>query len=273
MVGFFHKGGRHGPRICFGSGSTNSNHHPDCFSCARVKMQRSVSESNVATPIEFPSRRCIGDRLSQAPSLPRRLRSTLVLLGSGLGLTMVSPWADKSASVTTIAASTAVWLIVVQWLSSGVGGYLAGRLRTKWVGVHTDEVFFRDTAHGFSALGACDAARRGMLASALSAALGTGVQAASTVASARGAVANQARRRPARRHPTSWTRSSDRRPGKAGRSRKRRRSRGNGRGVPDLIAGATSGEMRPRIEPIWRNSSRRERVSRKPMRRPVSMRF
>ena len=124
---------------------------------------------------------------------------------------MVSPWAGKSASVTTIAASTAVWLIVVQWLSSGVGGYLAGRLRTKWVGVHTDEVFFRDTAHGFLAWALATLLVVGVLSSALSAALGTGVQAASTVASgaATGAVANSARRLPARRRPTSWTRSSD----------------------------------------------------------------
>src|SRR5947207_15694255 len=42
-------------------------------------------------------------------------------------------------------------MVVVQWLSSAIGGYLSGRLRTKWVGVHTDEVFFRDTAHGFMA--------------------------------------------------------------------------------------------------------------------------
>jgi len=36
-------------------------------------------------------------------------------------------------------------------ISSAIGGYLAARLRTKWVGVHTNEVFFRDTAHGFIA--------------------------------------------------------------------------------------------------------------------------
>jgi hypothetical protein len=29
-----------------------------------------------------------------------------------------------------------------------LGGYIAGRLRTRWVGTHTHEVFFRDTAHG-----------------------------------------------------------------------------------------------------------------------------
>ena len=75
----------------------------------------------------------------------------LMLLGSGLGLTLVSPWSGESVSLTTIAASTAIWLVIVQWLSSALGGYLSGRLRTKWVGVHTDEVFFRDTAHGFMA--------------------------------------------------------------------------------------------------------------------------
>jgi hypothetical protein len=43
-----------------------------------------------------------------------------------------------------------VWLIIVQWLSSGLGGYLTGRLRRKWpAAVHTHEIFFRDTVHGF----------------------------------------------------------------------------------------------------------------------------
>jgi hypothetical protein len=77
--------------------------------------------------------------------------AVLMLLGSGLGLTLISPWSEESASFTTVAASTAIWIVVVQWLSSALGGYLSGRLRTKWVGVHTDEVFFRDTAHGFMA--------------------------------------------------------------------------------------------------------------------------
>lgn len=31
------------------------------------------------------------------------------------------------------------------------GRYLAGRLRTKWAAIHTDEVHFRDTAHGLLA--------------------------------------------------------------------------------------------------------------------------
>lgn len=107
----------------------------------------------------------------------------LMLLGSGLGLTMVSPWSTESVTVTTFAASTAIWLIIVQWLSAGLGGYLTGRLRTKWVGVRNDEVYFRDTAHGFLAWGVATLLVAGVLGSALTAAVGSGVQAASTVAS------------------------------------------------------------------------------------------
>ena len=107
----------------------------------------------------------------------------LMLLGSGLGLSMISPWAGSGASVTTFAISTAVWLVIVQWLSSGVGGYLAGRLRTKWVDVHTDEVFFRDTAHGFLAWALATLLVVGLLGSAVTSMLGSGVQAASTVVS------------------------------------------------------------------------------------------
>ena len=79
--------------------------------------------------------------------------ATLVLLmvGVGLGFSSVSPWAGQGASATTLAVGTVIWLIVVQWLSAGVGGYVAGRLRTTWTGVHRDEVFFRDTVHGLLA--------------------------------------------------------------------------------------------------------------------------
>src|ERR1700731_4157175 len=77
--------------------------------------------------------------------------SSLVLaaLGSGFGLASVSPWPNSGVSATTFTVMTAIWLVVVQWLASGLGGYVAGRLRTKWANTHTHEVFFRDTAHGF----------------------------------------------------------------------------------------------------------------------------
>jgi hypothetical protein len=75
----------------------------------------------------------------------------LFTLGSGLGLSTVSPWAWSNQSPTTFGMVAGIWLIITQWLASGLGGYLTGRLRTKWVGIRTDEVFFRDTAHGFLA--------------------------------------------------------------------------------------------------------------------------
>src|ERR1700737_3662028 len=78
---------------------------------------------------------------------------TLVLLafGIGLGLSVVSPWAGAGVSATTFKIGTGLYLIVIAMLSSSIGGYIAGRLRARWVGVHSDEVYFRDTAHGFIA--------------------------------------------------------------------------------------------------------------------------
>jgi hypothetical protein len=73
----------------------------------------------------------------------------LLALGTGVGLAVVSPWSNAGVSAATLGVSTIVWMIIVQLVSSAMGGYLAGRLRTRWVSVHTDEVFFRDTAHGF----------------------------------------------------------------------------------------------------------------------------
>src|SRR5579863_158934 len=73
----------------------------------------------------------------------------LLALGAGAGLSSLSPFSGMSA--TTVGFGALVYLCIAEIISSGVGGYLAGRLRTKWVDLHTDEVYFRDTAHGFLA--------------------------------------------------------------------------------------------------------------------------
>ena len=75
----------------------------------------------------------------------------LLALGAGLGFSSVSPWSNSGTSSTTFNIGAGLYLIVMAMVASTIGGYLAGRLRTKWVGVHTHEVFFRDTAHGFLA--------------------------------------------------------------------------------------------------------------------------
>ncbi|MDP9158630.1 MAG: hypothetical protein M3O09_00155 [Acidobacteriota bacterium] len=75
----------------------------------------------------------------------------LLSLGTGLGLSSVSPWSNEGASASAAGKGAIVWLIVMQIIASAMGGYLSGRLRTKWTNTHTDEVYFRDTAHGFLA--------------------------------------------------------------------------------------------------------------------------
>ncbi|QWW70268.1 hypothetical protein [Rhizobium sp. WYJ-E13] len=109
----------------------------------------------------------------------------LLLLGSGVGLTMVSPWSGESSSATTVGV-TAIWLVVVQWLSSAFGGYLTGRLRTKWAAIHTNEVFFRDTAHGFLSWALATVFVAGFLASSLTSLAGAGASAAGQAAMAAG---------------------------------------------------------------------------------------
>jgi hypothetical protein len=106
----------------------------------------------------------------------------LLLFGAGLGLSSVSPWPHSGVSATTFTVLAAVWLIIVQWVAAIFGGYMAGRLRTKWVGVHTDEVFFRDTAHGFLAWAVGTLIVASLLAFAAAGAAGTGAQAAATIA-------------------------------------------------------------------------------------------
>ena len=75
----------------------------------------------------------------------------LIAFGAGLGLSAVSPWSDSGVSASTFKTGTGIYLVIVAVMSSAVGGYLASRLRSKWVGAHAHEVFFRDTAHGFIA--------------------------------------------------------------------------------------------------------------------------
>src|ERR1700730_12355354 len=107
----------------------------------------------------------------------------LLVLGTGVGLSIISPWYRAGASAATVGVSAVVWLVVVEWISSGLGGFLAGRLRTKWVGVHTHEVFFRDTAHGFLAWAVAAVIGAAILASAVSSLLSGGAQVARTIAS------------------------------------------------------------------------------------------
>jgi len=81
------------------------------------------------------------------------LTLTLLTLGSAFGLGSVSPWPGVGAKPTEFTIGAGLWLVVTQWLSAALGGYLTGRLRVRWHGLHTDEVMFRDTACGLRSPG------------------------------------------------------------------------------------------------------------------------
>jgi hypothetical protein len=152
-----------------------------------VAMSYTSSAVAADVPLESSS-----SAVSWGPIVAGTLAATaitliFILIGSGLGLTMVSPWSHDSSSLTTVGASAAIWLIVVQWVSAALGGYLTGRLRAKWVGIHTYEIFFRDTAHGFLAWALATVVVAGLLGSALSSVVSTGAQATATAVGAVGA--------------------------------------------------------------------------------------
>ncbi len=111
------------------------------------------------------------------------LTIVLLSLGAGFGLASVSPWANAGASAAGFTISAGIVLIVIQWLSSALGGYITGRLRTKWTATHTDEVWFRDTAHGFLSWAVATVLGALVIGAAVSSAIGTGTQAAASVAS------------------------------------------------------------------------------------------
>lgn len=112
----------------------------------------------------------------------------MLLLGASMGFGLSSPWAGEGAEAKTIGIASAFWITFTQVVASGLGGYLAGRLRTRWSGLRTEEVRFRDTAHGFLAWGLATLVTSALMASVLGSTLGAtareGIQVAGNVAGA-----------------------------------------------------------------------------------------
>lgn len=110
------------------------------------------------------------------------LSLVLIILGFGLGLSAVSPWSNSGASAGAVGVSTIVWLAFTQLAAAAIGGYLAGRLRARWVGLHTDEVYFRDTSHGFMAWAVASLGTAALLGSAVTGIVSGGMHAGVTLA-------------------------------------------------------------------------------------------
>jgi hypothetical protein len=122
----------------------------------------------------------------------------LVLIGAGLGFSAASPWSHSGLTAGTIGISAILWLTLTQLVASGLGGYLAGRLRGIWPGVHTHEVFFRDTAHGLLTWALATLAVATLFSSLMGSIVSGGTKAVASVAGGAGeaaagaaAVANQ----------------------------------------------------------------------------------
>ncbi|MGO7018843.1 hypothetical protein [Rhizobium leguminosarum] len=151
-----------------------------------------TGSGEIATPVESSKSAMTWGPIFGGAAAAIGVTLILLLLGSGVGLTMVSPWSGPSSSLGTVGVTAAIWLVVVQWLSSGLGGYITGRLRTKWAAVHTDEVFFRDTAHGFISWALATIFVAGFLASSLTSLAGASAQAVGSAATAAGTAASSA---------------------------------------------------------------------------------
>jgi len=108
----------------------------------------------------------------------------LVILGVGLGLSSVSPWSFEGVTAETFGWSSIAWLTFTAIAASGLGGYLAGRLRTKWSNLHGDETYFRDTAHGFVSWAVATLLTAALLTSAIGGILGAGAKVAGATAGA-----------------------------------------------------------------------------------------
>jgi hypothetical protein len=107
----------------------------------------------------------------------------LLILGVGLGLSSVSPWANSGVTAATFGISTIIWLTLTQATASGMGGYIAGRMRVRWQGVTNNEVYFRDTAHGFLAWAVASIATAALMTSVISGILSGTLNAGASVAS------------------------------------------------------------------------------------------
>ncbi|WP_312709836.1 hypothetical protein [Stenotrophomonas sp.] len=116
----------------------------------------------------------------------------LLILGVGLGLSSVSPWSFEGVSKETFGWSSIAWLTFTALAASGLGGYLAGRLRTKWTQIHGDETYFRDTAHGFVSWAVATLLTAGLLTSAIGGVLGAGAKVAGASAGAAASTAGVA---------------------------------------------------------------------------------
>jgi hypothetical protein len=73
---------------------------------------------------------------------------TLLTFGTGIGLSLTSPYPGESVTVTGFAIALGLWVLWVSTSSFFAGGYLAGRMRARIGDATEHEVEVRDAVHG-----------------------------------------------------------------------------------------------------------------------------
>jgi hypothetical protein len=79
--------------------------------------------------------------------LAAALSFVLLTFGTAIGLSATSPWPGSGLSAKVIASIAVFWAMAQQIGSLLIGGYIAGRMRTRWYETG-QEADFRDGLHG-----------------------------------------------------------------------------------------------------------------------------
>lgn len=80
--------------------------------------------------------------------LAAALSFVLLTFGAAIGLSATSPWPNSGPSAKFTAGLAVFWTLVQQIGAFMAGGYIAGRMRSRWADAAQDEVEFRDGVHG-----------------------------------------------------------------------------------------------------------------------------
>ena len=113
-----------------------------------------TAESHAVTPVDGTVPFIHWGAVIAGAIFASALSFVLITFGTALGLSIASPtptWREASVGLSLLSG---LFLILVALASFGAGGYIAGRLRTRWSATASrDEVEFRDGIHGLLAWG------------------------------------------------------------------------------------------------------------------------
>lgn len=116
----------------------------------------------------------------------------VMLLGAGLGFSILSPWNLRNHSAETLSLAAVSWVILAQLISSGGGGYIAGRLVSTQPESNQREIRFRQTVYGLMVWALASVAVVVLLSTAVSTMLAGAVSTVTSIGKGIGAASGTA---------------------------------------------------------------------------------